>query len=113
MSISSLKSYSALLKTKGIKPSFQRVKIMEFLTGGADPVSCAMEDSAHAAKDPPPAAPTGEAATRQRYELFQSFSHDVWCKDEPLSLLYQVLPYDIEPMSVLVDGCRAVSQIVP
>ena len=31
MSISSLKSYSALLKTKGIKPSFQRVKIMEFL----------------------------------------------------------------------------------
>ena len=31
MRISSLKSYSALLKTKGIKPSFQRVKIMEFL----------------------------------------------------------------------------------
>lgn len=75
-------------------------------TGGADPVSCATEDSAHAAKDPPPAAPTGEAATRQRYELFQSFSHDVWCKDEPLSLLYQVLPYDIEPMSVLVDDWR-------
>jgi len=75
-------------------------------TGGADPVSFATEDSAHAAKDPPPAAPTGGAATRQRYELFQSFSHDVWCKDEPLSLLYQVLPYDIEPMSVLEDDWR-------
>ena len=75
-------------------------------TGGADPVSCTTEDSAHAAKDPPPAAPTGGAATRQRYELFQSFSHDVWCKDEPLSLLYQVLPYDIEPMSVLEDDWR-------
>lgn len=75
-------------------------------TGGADPVSCATEDSAHAAKDPPPAAPTGEAATRKRYELFQSFSHDVWCKDEPLSLLYQVLPYDIEPMSALEDDWR-------
>ncbi len=75
-------------------------------TGGADPVSCATEDSAHAAKDPPPAAPTGGAATRQRYELFQSFSHDVWCKDEPLSLLYQVLPYDIEPMSALEDDWR-------
>lgn len=75
-------------------------------TGGADPVSCTTEDSAHAAKDPPPAAPTGEAATRQRYELFQSFSHDVWCKDEPLSLLYQVLPYDIEPMSALEDDWR-------
>lgn len=75
-------------------------------TGGADPVSCTTEDSAHAAKDPPPAAPTGEAATRQRYELFQSFSHDVWCKDEPLSLLYQVLPYDIEPMLVLDDDWR-------
>lgn len=75
-------------------------------TGGADPVSCTTEDSAHAAKDPSPAAPTGGAATRQRYELFQSFSHDVWCKDEPLSLLYQVLPYDIEPMSVLEDDWR-------
>ena len=75
-------------------------------TGGADPVSCTTEDSAHAAKDPPPAAPTGGAATRQRYELFRSFSHDVWCKDEPLSLLYQVLPYDIEPMSVLEDDWR-------
>lgn len=75
-------------------------------TGGADPVSCATEDSAHAAKDPPPATPTGEAATRKRYELFQSFSHDVWCKDEPLSLLYQVLPYDIEPMSALEDDWR-------
>lgn len=75
-------------------------------TGGADPVSCTTEDSAHAAKDPPPAAPTGETATRKRYELFQSFSHDVWCKDEPLSLLYQVLPYDIEPMSVLEDDWR-------
>lgn len=75
-------------------------------TGGADPVSCATEDSAHAAKDPPPAAPTGETATRKRYELFQSFSHDVWCKDEPLSLLYQVLPYDIEPMSALEDDWR-------
>lgn len=94
------------LEDEGLVTESVEAKTEQGGTGRADPVSCATEDSAHAAKDPPPAAPTGGAATRQRYELFQSFSHDVWCKDEPLSLLYQVLPYDIEPMSVLEDDWR-------
>lgn len=94
------------LEDEGLVTEDVEAKTEQGGTGRADPVSCATEDSAHAAKDPPPAAPTGGAATRQRYELFRSFSHDVWCKDEPLSLLYQVLPYDIEPMSVLEDDWR-------
>lgn len=94
------------LEDEGPAPEDVEAKTEQGGTGRTDPVSFATKDPLRAAKDPPPAAPTGEAATRQRYELFQSFSHDVWCKDEPLSLLYQVLPYDIEPMSVLEDDWR-------
>ena len=96
----------AYLDDEGPVPEDVGAKTEQAGTGGADPVSSATKDPLRAEKDPSPAAPCGETATRQRYELFQSFSHDVWCKDEPLSLLYQVLPYDVEPMSALEDDWR-------
>ncbi len=66
---------------------------------------------AHAPAPAPVPAPksaakvTGAAAGLQ-YDFPQDFSTEVYCKNEPLSLLYQLLPFDAEPMATLNEDWR-------
>ena len=53
----------------------------------------------------PSDAPIG-AADRMQQDLPQDFPHEVFCKDEPLSLLYQLLPVGVDPMAELDEDWR-------
>lgn len=61
------------------------------------------EDNAPA----PDAISLPDVAPRVRSDLPQDFHADIRCSDEQLSLLYQVLPPNVDPLAVLEEDFRA------
>lgn len=55
----------------------------------------------------PDAISLPEVAPRVRSDLPQDFHADIRCSDEQLSLLYQVLPPNVDPLAVLEEDFRA------
>ena len=53
------------------------------------------------------AIPLPDVAPRVRADLPQDFHADIRCSDEQLSLLYQVLPPNVDPLAVLEEDFRA------
>lgn len=55
----------------------------------------------------PDAISLPDVAPRVRSDLPQDFHADIRCSDEQLSLLYQVLPPNVDPLAVLEEDFRA------
>lgn len=58
------------------------------------------------ANPPAPQASAQELPTSLQRDLPRQFSADVLCKDEHLRLLYQILPFDTDPLSMLDEDWR-------
>lgn len=52
-------------------------------------------------------APTARVSARPQADLPQDFHREVRCSSEQLSVLYQVLPADVDPMATLEEDFRA------
>lgn len=64
------------------------------------------EPTATAAASPAPAPAAPSRPERAHSDLPQDFYADVRCPDEQLSMLYQVLPADVDPMATLEEDFR-------
>lgn len=53
-----------------------------------------------------PTSPMTGAAAGLQLDLPQDFAAEVYCRNEPLSLLYQLLPFDAEPLTTLTEDWR-------
>ena len=56
--------------------------------------------------DPEEPAPSAAVASRAQADLPRDFHTDVRCSSEQLSILYQVLPADVDPMATLEEDFR-------